>query len=242
MKGTKRIKKLKNAVPKESCNTLLEKKAASLLKNSRHKIRKHKKGKVLSYITEVKEDCIHSALQEARECGNESSISIKKDEIKENILHTNNDAEINFQKSEKQLDWFISLFQASCNTRLSSLELQEIPEKAMIKLPKSLDHQEENLSKHVKYIFGPKWKEVLCKPNLEDDILPGSPVLLVICSSAIRCMDVLRGLKELTASCHAAKLFAKHIKIEQQVEALKNRVNIAVGTPSRLFDNEVDRK
>ncbi|KAF9595135.1 hypothetical protein IFM89_037235 [Coptis chinensis] len=43
----------------------------------------------------------------------------------------------------------------------------------------------------------------------------------------------LRGLRPLTVDCCAAKLFAKHMKVEDQVSMLKSRVNIASGTPSR---------
>lgn len=42
-----------------------------------------------------------------------------------------------------------------------------------------------------------------------------------------------RTLAELNAGCRVAKLFAKHFKIEEQIEVLKKRVNIAAGTPNR---------
>ncbi|KAK4353019.1 hypothetical protein RND71_028537 [Anisodus tanguticus] len=41
-------------------------------------------------------------------------------------------------------------------------------------------------------------------------------------------------LRPLTSECRAAKLFSKHMKIEEQASSLKNRVNIASGTPSRI--------
>lgn len=137
--------------------------------------------------------------------------------------------------SGEQLDWFISAFQAATGTQLSSLELQEIPENSMLELSNTMDHNIQNLMKHVKAIFGPSWEEVLCEGNVvEGNVEPGCPALLIISSSAIRCVEILRGMKTLTTKCHAAKLFAKHIKIEEQVSILKDRVNIAGGTPSRI--------
>lgn len=137
--------------------------------------------------------------------------------------------------SREQLDWFISAFQAATGTQLSSLELQEIPENSMLELSNTMGHNIENLMKHVKAIFGPSWEEVLCEGNVvEGNVEPGCPSLLIISSSAIRCVEILRGMKTLTTKCHAAKLFAKHIKIEEQVSILKERVNIAGGTPSRI--------
>lgn len=137
--------------------------------------------------------------------------------------------------SGEQLDWFISAFQAATGTQLSSLELQEIPENSMLELSNTMDHNIQNLMKHVKAIFGPSWEEVLCEGNVvEGNVEAGCPALLIISSSAIRCVEILRGMKTLTTKCHAAKLFAKHIKIEEQVSILKERVNIAGGTPSRI--------
>lgn len=137
--------------------------------------------------------------------------------------------------SREQLDWFISAFQAATGTQLSSLELQEIPENSMLELSNTMDHNIQNLMKHVKAIFGPSWEEVLCEGNVvEGNVEAGCPALLIISSSAIRCVEILRGMKTLTTKCHAAKLFAKHIKIEEQVSILKERVNIAGGTPSRI--------
>lgn len=137
--------------------------------------------------------------------------------------------------SREQLDWFISAFQAATGTQLSSLELQEIPENSMLELSNTMDHNIQNLMRHVKAMFGPSWEEVLCEGNVvEGNVEPGCPALLIISSSAIRCVEILRGMKTLTTKCHAAKLFAKHIKIEEQVSILKERVNIAGGTPSRI--------
>lgn len=75
-------------------------------------------------------------------------------------------------------------------------------------------------------------KDSLSKPNKQK----GSPRLLVICSSAIRCADVVRSLKQLNPSkdIPIAKLFAKHIKLHEQKDFLQsNQTVIAVATPNR---------
>lgn len=44
-----------------------------------------------------------------------------------------------------------------------------------------------------------------------------------------------RGLKEFASQARIAKLFAKHIKIQEQAELLKTTpIHLAVGTPQRL--------
>lgn len=154
---------------------------------------------------------------------------------KQQIAAAADKGNVELGSSREQLDWFIGAFQAATGTQLSSLELQEIPENSMLELSNTMDHNIPNLMKHVKAIFGPSWEEVLCEGNVvEGNVEAGCPALLIISSSAIRCVEILRGMKTLTTKCHAAKLFAKHIKIEEQVSILKDRVNIAGGTPSRI--------
>ena len=47
----------------------------------------------------------------------------------------------------------------------------------------------------MKAAFGASWKEVLCgKQVLEGKVDPGSPVLLVVSSSALRAIELLRFL------------------------------------------------
>lgn len=50
-----------------------------------------------------------------------------------------------------------------------------------------------NLVEHLKVAFGSSWKEVLCEKHLhEGKVDPGSPALLVISSSALRSLELLR--------------------------------------------------
>mmetsp|Transcript_17362 Transcript_17362/g.22880 ORF Transcript_17362/g.22880 Transcript_17362/m.22880 type:complete len:328 (-) Transcript_17362:318-1301(-) len=61
----------------------------------------------------------------------------------------------------------------------------------------------------------------------------GSPRVLIICSGARRCVQLLKTVA--VFRCPAAKLFAKHMKIQEQQKILKKCPPIAVGTPSRLL-------
>ncbi|XP_052206575.1 uncharacterized protein LOC127810972 [Diospyros lotus] len=137
--------------------------------------------------------------------------------------------------AEDQLRFFVDLYQSANAVRLSSLELNSIDDRCILELSQGLDQSASNLGEHMKTAFGSSWKEVLCeKQLLEGKIDPGNPALLVISISALRSLELLRGLRSLTRECPAAKLFSKHMKIEDQVSFLKNRVNFACGTPSRI--------
>ncbi|KAK9087966.1 hypothetical protein Syun_030360 [Stephania yunnanensis] len=89
----------------------------------------------------------------------------------------------------------------------------------VVEQSQGLEEDSEALSKHMKRAFGKSWKEVLCDGKLAE----GGLIL-----------GTLRSLRPLTSECRAAKLFAKHMKVEEQVSSLKSRVNIASGTPSRI--------
>jgi len=61
-----------------------------------------------------------------------------------------------------------------------------------------------------------------------------SPMVIIICISALRAVEVLKDISSL--NIRAAKLFAKHMNISDQVSMLKNNsYPIAVGTPNRLL-------
>lgn len=137
--------------------------------------------------------------------------------------------------ASQQLNFFIQQYQSANGIQLSSLELESFTDACIVKLSDSLPQDVSNLCEHMKASFGPSWKEVLCKKELTGKHSePGSPALLTISLSALRSLELLRSLKPFTKDCHAAKLFAKHLKIEEQVSLLKNHVNVACGTPSRI--------
>lgn len=139
-----------------------------------------------------------------------------------------------YPTAAQQLEFFHEQYQSANRVQLSSLELDSFTEKCMLERNPDQAKINSALADHMKVAFGPSWKEILCEKELDEKINPGQPALLVISLSALRSLDLLRELRPLTTECRAAKLFSKHMKIEEQVAALKNRVNIASGTPSRI--------
>jgi len=64
--------------------------------------------------------------------------------------------------------------------------------------------------------------------------LTGNPMVVIVCISARRAVQVLKEISSL--NCRAAKLFSKHMDIKEQTAMLsKNSYSIAVGTPNRLL-------
>ncbi|KAL3572887.1 hypothetical protein D5086_026791 [Populus alba] len=137
--------------------------------------------------------------------------------------------------ASQQLSFFINEFQSANGVQLSSIELESIKETCFVELSQESGHDVMALGSHMKAAFGPSWKQVLCEGKLVEGIIdPGSPSVLIISTSALRSLELLRGVRSLTKECHAAKLFSKHMKVEEQVAMLKKRVNFASGTPSRI--------
>lgn len=86
-----------------------------------------------------------------------------------------------------------------------------------------------------------KWRRIFATPPLEK---PAHPHALFISPSALGSLDCIKMCPEFHAGCPMAKLFAKHMKVEEQAALLeKNPVCIGVGTPNRILklakDNHV---
>ncbi|XP_059140649.1 protein CMSS1-like isoform X2 [Physella acuta] len=80
-----------------------------------------------------------------------------------------------------------------------------------------------------------KWKQAIKKSFFMKKT--GSPCLLIVTSSAIRAVELNRQIKDfLDSRCKVAKLFAKHLKVEEQVKFLsKTNCQVGIGTPGRLL-------
>lgn len=76
----------------------------------------------------------------------------------------------------------------------------------------------------------PNYKQILVANSEE----MGCPSVLVICAGARRAADVINSISR-NLHCKVAKLFAKHFKVQDQVDALsRSHFSVVVGTPNRL--------
>jgi protein CMS1 len=66
----------------------------------------------------------------------------------------------------------------------------------------------------------------------------GAPHTLIVAGAGLRAADIVRAVRKFSGKDNSvAKLFAKHMKVEEQVTFLKNRkTGIGVGTPARLAE------
>uniref|UniRef100_A0A7N0UIK5 Uncharacterized protein n=1 Tax=Kalanchoe fedtschenkoi TaxID=63787 RepID=A0A7N0UIK5_KALFE len=118
----------------------------------------------------------------------------------------------------QQLEFFLDKFQSVNGVKLSTLELESITENCIVKAPVGHDQDASNLGEHLKFAFGSSWENKLCGTELDQGkIEAGSPAVIIFSTSALRSLDLLRELHPLTRKCQAAKLFSKHMKIENQV-------------------------
>lgn len=167
-------------------------------------------------------------------------INKNKSKNKENLNNStrSNNAEpkaTSVGSPSQQLHFFLDQFQSSNGIQLSSIELESFNDSCILELSQGFPQDATTLGKHLKAAFESSWKEVLCEGQLlEGKVDPGNPAVLIISTSALRSLEFIRGVRSLTRECHAAKLFSKHMKVEDQVTVLQNRVNIASGTPSRI--------
>ncbi|KAJ3040621.1 cms1 ribosomal small subunit [Rhizophlyctis rosea] len=91
-------------------------------------------------------------------------------------------------------------------------------------------HDDDNLTSFVKTLL-PNYEKELTNPSKRAH--NGSPRVIIITSSAIRAVNLIRAVKTL-GKC--AKLFAKHLKVSEQIAQLKaEKTPIAVGTPNRIL-------
>ncbi|CAI5708745.1 unnamed protein product [Peronospora destructor] len=114
--------------------------------------------------------------------------------------------------------------------KMTSLELADGLNESHFLAPVSLGkHRLELLPSYIHRLLPTYKKEFLGKGKRRDK----SPVLLILCSSALRCVELIKHLTSF--KCRVAKLFGKHLKEDKQAKKLAdNYFPIAVGTPARV--------
>lgn len=109
----------------------------------------------------------------------------------------------------------------------SVIEIDELklPDNCFVK-ENDLSH---TLSSYLKETC-PKWSKLSKKHKEKKSIL-----LLVVCSSAHRTLELIKLINVFRGDTKIMKLFAKHIKIKDQTKWLENNVvHLGVGTPGRI--------
>ncbi|KAM9486715.1 protein CMSS1 [Clarias gariepinus] len=120
-----------------------------------------------------------------------------------------------------------SLMQSHFSVTRSVIEQEELnlPESCFL-MSNDLTH---SLSSYLKEVC-PKWAKVQKQHTQTRSI-----VLLIVCGSALRTIELIKQLTTFKGEAKVLKLFAKHIKAEDQVKLLSKSVaHIGVGTPGRL--------
>eukprot|EP00192_Tetraselmis_astigmatica_P013711 CAMPEP_0117678224 /NCGR_PEP_ID=MMETSP0804-20121206/17183_1 /TAXON_ID=1074897 /ORGANISM="Tetraselmis astigmatica, Strain CCMP880" /LENGTH=318 /DNA_ID=CAMNT_0005487597 /DNA_START=141 /DNA_END=1094 /DNA_ORIENTATION=+ len=123
---------------------------------------------------------------------------------------------------EEQAEW---LWQHhSLASGASSLERGGFSDECLISLPSSSEGLVGELKQHVQ----------AAAPSA-DGGPNGAPVVLVLAASAVAANNIVKKLRDPAFGC-VAKLFAKHIKVEEQRKVLQSGpVLLGVGTPNRVL-------
>ena len=136
--------------------------------------------------------------------------------------HFNNPPSSNKNSSnELEQFWNDSFARIEHRSQLSEVELQE----SKLSINQFTMVEGTTLSKVLEFLI----KSI-------DLSVTKSPSIVIICASAIRCVNLLKEIdSEIKKKCKIAKLFAKHLKINEQIRFLKKSSSvIAIGTPARL--------
>ncbi|XP_021094438.1 protein CMSS1 isoform X3 [Heterocephalus glaber] len=113
----------------------------------------------------------------------------------------------------------------SSNRSVIELEELNLPDSCFLKA-NDLTH---SFSSYLKEIC-PKWVKLRKNHSEKKSVL-----MLIICSSAVRALELIRSMTAFRGDSKVMKLFAKHIKVQEQVKLLEKRVvHLGVGTPGRI--------
>eukprot|EP00218_Dolichomastix_sp_CCMP3274_P007995 CAMPEP_0170144840 /NCGR_PEP_ID=MMETSP0033_2-20121228/16201_1 /TAXON_ID=195969 /ORGANISM="Dolichomastix tenuilepis, Strain CCMP3274" /LENGTH=228 /DNA_ID=CAMNT_0010381363 /DNA_START=16 /DNA_END=699 /DNA_ORIENTATION=- len=82
----------------------------------------------------------------------------------------------------------------------------------------------------------PEWERLFCLERERRGSAIGAPALVIVCSSAVRSLEVIRLLPTFRSRHQIIKAFAKHLKVAEQEALLRDtECGIVVGTPNRLL-------
>ncbi|KAJ4286756.1 Protein cms1 [Kalmusia sp. IMI 367209] len=187
-----------------------------------------------------KREAEEGSTQESKKASKKAKRKEKKKQKLKEIDEDDLDQELGVNRAFERMDSQLLADYVNSRSRLygkdlSSVELEDrvvptrtVKDTTSYTAPRTLD----NLSTFLKKQCG-KLEPTPAKPT-------GAPHTIVVTSSGIRAADVFRSLKaglpkQGIKNPNVAKLFAKHMKVAEQVEHLKkNKIDFGVGTPDRL--------
>lgn len=122
-----------------------------------------------------------------------------------------------------------SIDEPSLQSQLALRQTAGLDESCIIQLPPN-----QPIEQQLKAIE-PNWRLMLSNSNVQSRPT-GSPSMLVLSSAAMGAVNFIKACPDLNRGCRFMKLFAKHIKVEEQVDLLKNSVVcVGAGTPNRVL-------
>jgi protein CMS1 len=139
---------------------------------------------------------------------------------------------------EPTLEAMWTFFESELKKSLSDIEVADLkPEANDWFLTETTDPiTRTDITNFPKYLTNivPTWTQE-CE-TLTKSATKGSPLMLIVTSSAVRAVELLRHTAPFKGeSCKTSKLFAKHFKVDEQSKNLKEKVvHLAVGTPHRV--------
>lgn len=143
-----------------------------------------------------------------------SADSLENDFLVENVLLS--DAEVE-QEDEAQVE----KVSKSSKKRNSALTFEDLGIDAT-------ESTQNSLIPLLDELYNDKPKPLVVKSHTKVKVL-------IVCSAALRCLELIKELKSVP-NLKVAKLFAKHMKIQDQIRALKKSpFLLAVGTPARIL-------
>lgn len=169
------------------------------------------------------------AEEEGRSCKRKSEEGQKESKKKRKRKKITDELKQTGIKSGEPLDLMMAL-KKNFENKLSASEWDEVSLEEDHFFECNTDSLQPSI--YLKQIL-PKWQKMLKKKK---DLKPGSPMILVVASSAVRSVELIREINSFKGdNAKTAKLFAKHFKIEDHKKFLKKAViQIGVGTPNRL--------
>ncbi|KAJ2886814.1 hypothetical protein FB639_001502 [Coemansia asiatica] len=114
---------------------------------------------------------------------------------------------------------------------ITQLELQDIK-----MLPKHMYKTDGEPDRDSESYLEDLVKTAVSSGKAKNKVMLGAPQVLVICSSALRVIDLVKRLRPISPKRPVIKLFSRHIKIADHKKLLgKTAVDVVVGTPNRIL-------